>query len=207
MEENIEETLSFYRLPREHHKHLKSTNMLERINQELKRRTHVIRIFPNEESCLRLIRALAGTTRAANDVAGHCAVSGTLPLPYAGGKMSEPGNGSDRYAMPRRFAKSGRSRRNLVPALLADPIRASENHISTGLSNTLMSLNRHENWFNARDAGQFTIVNSPYGVTLILCLSEPRENAAWDTELIASFRIDDKKTTRDPNQHSLKRSE
>jgi transposase-like protein len=31
----------------------------ERINQELKRRTHVIRIFPNEESCLRLIRALA----------------------------------------------------------------------------------------------------------------------------------------------------
>ena len=121
--------------------------------------------------------------------------------------MSEPGNGSDRYAMPRRFAKSGRSRRNLVPALLADPIRASENHISTGLSNTLMSLNRHENWFNARDAGQFTIVNSPYGVTLILCLSEPRENAAWDTELIASFRIDDKKTTRDPNQHSLKRSE
>ena len=51
VEENIEETLTFYRLPREHHKHLKSTNMLERINQELKRRTHVIRIFPNEESC------------------------------------------------------------------------------------------------------------------------------------------------------------
>ncbi len=33
--------------------------MLERINQELKRRTHVIRIFPNEHSALRLIRALA----------------------------------------------------------------------------------------------------------------------------------------------------
>ena len=59
VEENIEETLTFYRLPREHHKHPKSTNMLERINQELKRRTHVIRIFPNEESCLRLFRALA----------------------------------------------------------------------------------------------------------------------------------------------------
>jgi putative transposase len=59
VEENIEETLTFYRLPREHHKHLKSPNMLERINQELKRRTHVIRIFPNEQSCLRLIRALA----------------------------------------------------------------------------------------------------------------------------------------------------
>jgi putative transposase len=59
VEENIEETWTFYRSPREHHKHLKSTNLLERLNQELKRRTHVVRIFPNEASCLRLIRALA----------------------------------------------------------------------------------------------------------------------------------------------------
>lgn len=59
VESNIEETLTFYRLPREHHKHLKSTNMLERLNEELKRRTHVVRIFPNAESCLRLTRALA----------------------------------------------------------------------------------------------------------------------------------------------------
>ena len=58
-ESNIEETLTFYRLPQQHHKHLKSTNMLERINQELKRRTLVVRIFPNQASCLRLIRALA----------------------------------------------------------------------------------------------------------------------------------------------------
>jgi putative transposase len=61
-EENIEQTWTFYRLPRAHHKHMKSTNMLERLNQELKRRTHVIRIFPNEASCLRLIRALASET-------------------------------------------------------------------------------------------------------------------------------------------------
>jgi len=59
VEEGIEETWTFYRQPREHHKHIKSTNMLERLNQELKRRTHVVRIFPNEQSCLRLIRALA----------------------------------------------------------------------------------------------------------------------------------------------------
>lgn len=58
-EGNIEETWTFYRLPREHHKHLKSTNMLERLNQEFKRRTLVVRIFPDEASCLRLIRALA----------------------------------------------------------------------------------------------------------------------------------------------------
>jgi mutator family transposase len=32
VEDDIDETLSFYRLPRQHHKHLKSTNMLERLN-------------------------------------------------------------------------------------------------------------------------------------------------------------------------------
>jgi len=46
VEENIDETLTFYRLPRQHHKHLKSTNMLERLNEEIKHRTHVVRIFP-----------------------------------------------------------------------------------------------------------------------------------------------------------------
>jgi putative transposase len=58
VEANIEETFTFYRLPLQHHKHMKSTNMLERINEEIKRRTHVVRIFPNADSCLRLIRAL-----------------------------------------------------------------------------------------------------------------------------------------------------
>ena len=38
------------------------TNMLERLNEEIKRRTHVVRIFPNGESCLRLVRALAVET-------------------------------------------------------------------------------------------------------------------------------------------------
>ena len=62
MEEHIEETFPFYRLPRQHHKHMNSTNMLERFNGELRRRTQVIRIFPNAASCLRLIRALAVET-------------------------------------------------------------------------------------------------------------------------------------------------
>jgi transposase-like protein len=61
-ESNIEETLTFYRLPRQHHKNLKSTNLLERLNEEIKRRTLVVRIFPNTAACLRLIRALAVET-------------------------------------------------------------------------------------------------------------------------------------------------
>ena len=62
VEENIEETLSYYRLPLAHHKHMKSTNMLERLNQEIKRRTLVVRIFPDRTSCLRLVLALAVET-------------------------------------------------------------------------------------------------------------------------------------------------
>jgi transposase-like protein len=59
VEENIEETWTYYRLPLAHHKHMKSTNLLERFNQEIKRRTLVVRIFPDEASCLRLVRAVA----------------------------------------------------------------------------------------------------------------------------------------------------
>ena len=62
VEKNIPSTLSFLSLPVPHHKHLKSTNMLERLNEEIKRRTHLLRTFPNKASCLRLIRALAVET-------------------------------------------------------------------------------------------------------------------------------------------------
>jgi transposase-like protein len=65
VEENIGSTLSFYRLPRQHHKHMKSSNMLERLNEELRRRTYVVRIFPNAASCLRLVRALCAETHEA----------------------------------------------------------------------------------------------------------------------------------------------
>lgn len=37
-------------------------NVLERLNEEIRRRTYVVRIFPNTESCLRLVRALAVET-------------------------------------------------------------------------------------------------------------------------------------------------
>lgn len=62
VEESIEETWSYYRLPQQHHKHMRSTNLLERVNEEIKRRTHIVRTFPNEASCLRLVRAITVQT-------------------------------------------------------------------------------------------------------------------------------------------------
>jgi putative transposase len=58
LDENIEEALQVLELPVSHRRKMKSTNMIERLNQELKRRSRVIRIFPNAESCLRLLSAL-----------------------------------------------------------------------------------------------------------------------------------------------------
>lgn len=58
LNENIEECLGVYDLPENHRKKMKSTNMLERFNQELKRRSRAIRVFPNEESCIRILTAL-----------------------------------------------------------------------------------------------------------------------------------------------------
>jgi transposase-like protein len=59
LEEHGEEILTVYQLPLLHRRFMKSTNMLERYNQELKRRTRVVRIFPHQESCLRLVTAMA----------------------------------------------------------------------------------------------------------------------------------------------------
>jgi len=46
-ESNIEKAFAFYRLPLQHHKHMKPPYMLERVNEAIKRRTHVVRIFSN----------------------------------------------------------------------------------------------------------------------------------------------------------------
>jgi transposase-like protein len=59
LEDHGEEIFAVYRLPEHHRRQLRSTNMLERYNQELKRRTRVIRIFPDERSCIRLLAAMA----------------------------------------------------------------------------------------------------------------------------------------------------
>lgn len=59
IEEHIEECLSCLSFPESHRPRIRTTNGLERLNQEIKRRTRVVRIFPNREACLRLVTALA----------------------------------------------------------------------------------------------------------------------------------------------------
>ena len=59
VEEHIEECLTCLTFLEGHRKRIRTTNGLERFNQELKRRTRVVRIFPNRGSCLQLVSALA----------------------------------------------------------------------------------------------------------------------------------------------------
>jgi len=59
LEEHIEECLTCLAFPEPHRKRIRTTNGQERLNQEIKRRTRVVRIFPNREACLRLVTALA----------------------------------------------------------------------------------------------------------------------------------------------------
>ena len=59
LEEPIEECLTCLAFPESHRRRIRTTNGLERLNQEIKRRTRVVRIFPNRQACLRLVTALA----------------------------------------------------------------------------------------------------------------------------------------------------
>ena len=58
IEDNINDTLTVFDYPSEHHKRIRSTNGLERLNEDIRRRTRVIRIFSNIQSCLRMASAL-----------------------------------------------------------------------------------------------------------------------------------------------------
>jgi transposase-like protein len=58
MEDNINEGLTVFDFPSMHRRKIRTTNLLERINKEIKRRTRVATLFPNEASCLRLISAI-----------------------------------------------------------------------------------------------------------------------------------------------------
>ena len=58
LEENVPEGLTVFDFPREHRRRLRTNNMLERLNREIKRRTRVATLFPNEASLLRLATAV-----------------------------------------------------------------------------------------------------------------------------------------------------
>lgn len=58
MEENLPQGFSAFSLPLSHQRRMRTSNALERVNQELKRRTRVAALFPNEASLLRLVSAL-----------------------------------------------------------------------------------------------------------------------------------------------------
>jgi transposase-like protein len=58
LEENVPEALTVLRVPAAHRRRLRTTNGLERLNKEIKRRTRVATLFPNEASFLRLASAV-----------------------------------------------------------------------------------------------------------------------------------------------------
>jgi putative transposase len=58
MEENLPEGLTIFALPESHRKRMRTTNILERVHEEVNRRTRVAGIFPNEGSLLRLVSAV-----------------------------------------------------------------------------------------------------------------------------------------------------
>lgn len=71
IDEHIEECFSSFAFPASHRARIRTTNGLERLNEEIKRRTRVVRIFPNRESCLRLVTALC-VEQSEEWVSGKC---------------------------------------------------------------------------------------------------------------------------------------
>ncbi len=59
LENTVDEVLACFNFPEEHRRRIRTTNCLERLHEEIRRRTRVVRIFPNQNSCLRLVSALA----------------------------------------------------------------------------------------------------------------------------------------------------
>ena len=58
LEENIEEGLTCFSFPEKHRKKIRTVNVVERLNKEIRRRTRVVMVFPNVASCERLITAV-----------------------------------------------------------------------------------------------------------------------------------------------------
>ncbi len=71
LEENLAEGFTVFAFPLEHCRIIRTTNSLERINKEIRRRTRVVGVFPNEASCLRLVSALLMETSEEWQIGKH----------------------------------------------------------------------------------------------------------------------------------------
>ncbi len=58
LDTNVAESFTVFAFPETHHRRLRTSNLMERISKELKRRTRVATLFPNEDSLLRLVSAV-----------------------------------------------------------------------------------------------------------------------------------------------------
>ncbi len=82
LEEGIEDCLACLAFPLAHRPRIRTTNGLERLNEEIKRRTRVVRIFPNPGACLRLVTALC-VEQSEEWVSGRRYLSMSDPCPAA----------------------------------------------------------------------------------------------------------------------------
>jgi transposase-like protein len=78
LEENLAEGFTIFDFPLEHRRSIRTTNSLERINKEIRRRTRVVGVFPNEASCLRLVSALLMETSEEWQIGKHYCIGKSL---------------------------------------------------------------------------------------------------------------------------------
>jgi putative transposase len=71
LEDNLAEGFTVFDFPLEHRRTIRTTNSLERVNKEIRRRTRVVGVFPNEASCLRLVSALLMETSEEWQIGKH----------------------------------------------------------------------------------------------------------------------------------------
>ncbi len=58
LDENLHQAMTFFQFPRQRWKRIRSTNIVEKFNREIRRRTRVVSIFPGEKSVFRLVGSL-----------------------------------------------------------------------------------------------------------------------------------------------------
>lgn len=73
-EEATPESFTVFSLPANHRRRLRTTKLVEQLNEEIRRRTRVVRLFPNEAACLRLVSAVLMEISEDWKTAGKCHV-------------------------------------------------------------------------------------------------------------------------------------